>query len=161
MHRGLPYYRRKSEIFYYDKQLDGIHHWISRTRTCSFLDKSLLLGTLHEMPWLWMPVSKLLTREALRNYNYKLSPQAITTRELLILRTHLTIQNMLSNFILHEHIRCPFFSNFLPHLRIYPNHTCSNTRKADEVREPHGESMPSTTACWVSGTAWEDDTNKY
>jgi hypothetical protein len=42
MHRGLPYYRRKSEI-YYDKQLDGIHHWISRTGTCSFFTNHFFL----------------------------------------------------------------------------------------------------------------------
>jgi hypothetical protein len=43
MHRGLPYYRRKSDIFYYDKQLDGIHHWISRTGTGSFTNHFFLV----------------------------------------------------------------------------------------------------------------------
>ena len=102
MHRGLPYYRRKSEIFYYDKQLDGIHHWISRTGTCSFFTNHFFLVLYmkcHDYECLCICYQQGRYYEALQNYNYKLSPQAITTRELLILRTHLTIQNLLRNFI--------------------------------------------------------------
>ena len=85
MHRGLPYHRRRSEIFYYDNQLDGIHHWISRTGTCSFTNHFFLVLYMkcHDYECLCICYQQGRYYEALQNYNYKLSPQAITARELL------------------------------------------------------------------------------